>query len=440
MNRFALDSFYNFFQGALILQALLFFCIYLLYKKKEFLYYSLYLFLLAAYYLINASEILMDIPIGDPVIHLLLKYLNMPLVMLFNIFYLLFITSFLGLGEYRHIYAVIRTIISIIVLSLIVYILLRYLNQPVVIVLNIINLIGLIGGLLLFFLIIRQKLPYGSYVAAGMLLYIIGSIASVIAVISNRNNPDGTLVEYPLFFVKLGVLADTFLYFIALIGKWIDTEKSVALLALERELAVEKERNRIKKDLHDELGASLSGISMYSHLAKEQLRSNHSAEIERSLNIMQHSSAQMIDKLNDIVWLVNPEQDSLQNLVIRLEEYATDMAAVKNMQVKIILPEKMADIILPVESRRNIYLFCKEAINNAVKYSNATLLELTVKEVDGKLEFSVSDNGKGFDAEMVRRGNGLENMQKRADEIGARLVLQSKENKGTAVYLQCKIT
>ena len=63
---------------------------------------------------------------------------------------------------------------------------------------------------------------------------------------------------------------------------------------------------------------------------------------------------------------------------------------------------------LPVESRRNIYLFCKEAINNAVKYSNGTWLDLTIKEVDDKLEFSVSDNGKGFDADNVKHGNGLE--------------------------------
>ena len=155
---------------------------------------------------------------------------------------------------------------------------------------------------------------------------------------------------------------------------------------------------------------------------------------------MQQSSAQMVDKLNDIVWLINPEQDPLQKLLARLEEYATDMAAIKNIQVKINVPEKIADIDLPVESRRNIYLFCKEAINNAVKYSNASLLELIIKETEGKLEFSVKDNGKGFDAVMVRRGNGLENMQKRADEIGARLVLQSKENEGASVSLQCKIT
>jgi signal transduction histidine kinase len=208
-------------------------------------------------------------------------------------------------------------------------------------------------------------------------------------------------------------------------------------MELQSQQAVLSERLRISSELHDEVGATLSGISMYSHLTKEQMKTGQTAEIEKSLNVMQQSSAQMVDKLNDIVWLINPEQDSLQKMIERLEEYTTNMAVVRNMQVRISVPEKIADINLPVENRRNIYLFCKEAINNAVKYSNGTLLNLTVKEADDKLEFSVSDNGKGFDAVMVRRGNGLENMQKRADEIGAKLVVQSKENGGVSVSMQC---
>src|SRR5207344_983743 len=104
-------------------------------------------------------------------------------------------------------------------------------------------------------------------------------------------------------------------------------------------------------------------------------------------------------------------------------EYARDMAAIKNMQVKVNVPNHLHERSLPMESRRNIYLFCKEAINNAVKYSNGTLLELNVKETNGILEFSVSDNGKGFDPEIIKRGNGLDNMQKRADEIGAKLIV-----------------
>jgi signal transduction histidine kinase len=273
-----------------------------------------------------------------------------------------------------------------------------------------------------------------------MLLYIIGSIGSVIAVMVIKKIPGSLFAEHTLFFVKLGVLADMFLYFIALIGKWIDTEKSIALMELEKELAVEKERSRIRRDLHDELGSSLSGIYMYSHLSAEQIKTHQMIEAKKSLNIIQQSAGEMVNRLNDIVWLINPEQDSLQKLIERLEEYARDMAVIKNMQVKITVPDKIAKLNLPIDNRRNIYLFCKEAINNAVKYSQGSLLELTLRKVDNKLEFSVRDNGKGFDAVMVKRGNGLENMQKRADEIGAKLILQSTLNEGASLSLQCEIT
>ena len=208
----------------------------------------------------------------------------------------------------------------------------------------------------------------------------------------------------------------------------------------EREKAILSERTRLGQDLHDELGATLSGISMYSHLTKEQMKHAQTAEVEKSLNIMQHSASEMVNKLNDIVWLINPGQDTLQKLVHRLEEYAGEMAAIKDMKVKIIVPEIFSEQSLPVESRRNIYLFCKEVINNAVKYSEASLLELTVKENNKILEISISDNGKGFDAEKVKRGNGLDNMQKRATELGADFNLQSKPDEGCLISLKVKIT
>lgn len=199
-------------------------------------------------------------------------------------------------------------------------------------------------------------------------------------------------------------------------------------------------RTKISRDLHDEIGSTLSGIFMYSHLTKEQIKNAQTSEVEKSLNIIQQSAGEMVNKLNDIVWFINPKQDSLQKLVQRLEEYANDMSMIKKMQVRVSIPASLTKQSLPLESRRNIYLFCKEAINNAVKYSNATLLELTIKEMDNELEFSVEDNGKGFDTQLIKRGNGLENMQKRADEIGAKFILQSKPDGGCVVSMQTKIT
>jgi len=210
---------------------------------------------------------------------------------------------------------------------------------------------------------------------------------------------------------------------------------------LQNQQKVLNERLRISRELHDEVGSTLTGIAMYSYLTKEQVKAAKTEEVEKSLNNIQQSAGEMVGKLNDIVWLVNPEKDSLQKLIERLEEYADNIAMVKNIEVKIDVPDKLAAINLPVEGRRDIYLFCKEAINNAVKYSNASLIELTMKELDNKkIEFLIHDNGKGFDAATVKKGNGLVNMEQRAADINGIFSLQSATGQGTIISLICKIT
>ena len=124
----------------------------------------------------------------------------------------------------------------------------------------------------------------------------------------------------------------------------------------------------------------------------------------------------------------------------KLEEYAMEMATVKKIKVHVDAPESLAELELPVESRHNIYLLGKEAINNAIKYSYASLLELSVHQCDHVIEFTIRDNGKGFDMATVKKGNGLINMHKRADEVGAKLSVKSVPQEGTVILLQCKIT
>lgn len=199
-------------------------------------------------------------------------------------------------------------------------------------------------------------------------------------------------------------------------------------------------RTNISRDLHDEVGATLSGISMYSHLTKEQVKNNQFTEIERSLNIIQQSAGDMVEKLSDIVWAINPAHDSLKNLIQKIEEYATDMAVVKKIKVNSVMPAHISEIKIPVHIRQNIYLLFKEALNNAVKYSNASLIEFGVISADHYIKFWVVDNGKGFDPAAIRKGNGLVNMQKRAEEIGAILLVSPAEGGGTVISLRHKIT
>ncbi len=199
-------------------------------------------------------------------------------------------------------------------------------------------------------------------------------------------------------------------------------------------------RTKISQDLHDEIGATLSGISMYTHLAKEQIRAVHLSEVEKSLDVMQQSAGEMVNKLNDIVWLINPQKDSLKKLLEKLEEYAASIATAKNMKVRINIPQHVNEVKLSMETRRNIYLLYKEAINNAVKYSGASLLELNVYSFDHSIELTLEDNGRGFNSDTVKKGNGMQNMQIRAEEIRAEFALTSNPGGGTTVSLKYKIT
>ena len=210
---------------------------------------------------------------------------------------------------------------------------------------------------------------------------------------------------------------------------------------LQNQQEVLRERLRISRELHDEVGSTLSGIAMYSHLTREQIKAAKTQEVEKSLNNIQQSAGEMVTKLGDIVWLVNPEKDSMHNLIERLEQYAEQMAMIKDMNVKISVSPRLANINLPVDTRRNIYLFCKEAINNAVKYSDASILELTINENENRrIEISISDNGKGFDSMHVKKGNGLANMKLRAREIGGEYILRSMPQQGTRISLTLKFT
>jgi len=204
--------------------------------------------------------------------------------------------------------------------------------------------------------------------------------------------------------------------------------------------ALLNERLRISRDLHDEVGATLSGIAMYSHVAKEQMKNSDNLEAEHSLDIMQKSAGEMVTKLSDIVWLINPDQDTIQQLLDRLEEYAKQMASANNLVIKTDISPTISDFHLPLEARRNIYLFCKEAINNAVKYSKGQVIELQVLEETDSLHFSVIDDGIGFDELTVKRGNGIGNMKTRAEEIGALFLLKSKSGSGTRIELQYELS
>lgn len=209
---------------------------------------------------------------------------------------------------------------------------------------------------------------------------------------------------------------------------------------IQSQKALIEQRKNISRDLHDEIGATLSGIAMYSHMVKSSLDKNNTDMAVQSANIIQESSTEMVHKLNDIVWLIKPQNETMEALFERLKNYTTEICATKNIVPEIKVTPEAASNTPPLDKRKNIYLICKEAINNAVKYSGATELAVHFIGKEKWLHIIVKDNGQGFNPDSNKNGNGLTNMRDRAEQIDGILNINTAPGIGCRVELQLKIT
>ena len=203
-------------------------------------------------------------------------------------------------------------------------------------------------------------------------------------------------------------------------------------------IKIQKLRNKIASDLHDDVGSTLSSISIMSDLLQSQLdNSSRSEQMIRTIGANAHT---MLDSMDDIIWSVNPANDKFQNLALRVREYAIPLFEMKNIRFSIDAPEEMNALQMPMDVRRNLYLIAKEAVNNLVKYSHASQADISFGYAYNALTMSVKDNGQGFDLENAKRNrNGLVNMRQRAEQIHGTLTINSEIGKGTCVTLQVKI-
>jgi len=227
--------------------------------------------------------------------------------------------------------------------------------------------------------------------------------------------------DFPFVFVKLGILAELFYFNMAIFLKWHWQEKELALQQLQTALEVERVKTRISAELHDDVGSMLSGISMYSHMAIQQAGMKDELAVRDSLQTIQQSSDEMVNRLKDMVWFNKQGAGSVTAMVERLKEYAAMMCRAKGIELKMEITSALNGLNLPEEIVYNIYLVGKEAVNNAVKYSGATELVIRTSISKGQLALAVSDNGKGFNPEAGYAGNGINNMKKRAEETGGQL-------------------
>jgi signal transduction histidine kinase len=285
--------------------------------------------------------------------------------------------------------------------------------------------------------LVTRRLPLTSiYVIGSGLLLAFASAGFIDRLfISQRSHPE----SYYLAYIEMGIVCEFLFLNYGLIYKTKMLQKEKMKLEVEQQIKLYQQRMRISSDLHDEIGATLSGIALYTQLTKTQIQSQQTKEVEQSLDRMQQSATEMVHKLSDIVWAVNPAKDSLQELWQKLDDYAREIASAKNIKVlnEVALP--VSEIRFSMEERKNIYLLLKEGINNAAKYSNCSSLKLNVASKNGHITFTICDNGKGFDLDSSQKGNGLLFMNHRAKELNAQLLIESAPDTGTTLQLILKI-
>lgn len=199
-------------------------------------------------------------------------------------------------------------------------------------------------------------------------------------------------------------------------------------------LQLEQVRRTISSDLHDEIGSTISSINIYSELAKAE-RDN-----EPYLNLIQENTRDVINKLDDLVWSINPKNDSMEQLVARMRLFAEPILAGAGIQVQFVIDPAIMGIELPLARKRNLYLMFKELVNNVVKHSRARTCVVELNLNKGKLSLFVKDDGIGIaNAQPIQGRSGMFNLRDRATYSKASFVLQTMETGGTLAAISMPV-
>ncbi len=194
------------------------------------------------------------------------------------------------------------------------------------------------------------------------------------------------------------------------------------------------ERNRIARELHDDIGAELTRITILS----QSLQQNRDLEagIQVKLKKIADTGKKVLGSIGEIIWTMNPQKDNLDGLAAYIRRFVTDYFETNDIDLQIEFPNEIPASAIRDEYRRNVFLVVKEAISNISKYSKATRVRLTLNIGEKLAAFEITDNGTGFSvSEKERHGNGLRNMQQRMKDIGGTFLITSEKDIGTSIRL-----
>jgi signal transduction histidine kinase/tetratricopeptide (TPR) repeat protein len=192
----------------------------------------------------------------------------------------------------------------------------------------------------------------------------------------------------------------------------------------------EKERARMAKDIHDDLGSGLSKIKFLTELVSEE-----SADKESNLQAISETSNKLLENMRDLIWALNPENTTLDNLIARIREYSSDYVDGFPIDITLHFPDSIPSLQISKSANRNLFLTLKECLQNAMKHAKATNLVVELTLDDGCFKLWIRDNGQGFDTSTIVSGNGLHNLNYRMKNIGGSFQIRSSKDNGTEICL-----
>lgn len=416
--------------------------------KPEFLYNALYsfcMFLLVIFNSIVPKQL-------NSFTNFYYSYLDFFLLVSGTVFYIRFIRKFLDTNlKYKLLDTLLKYGELLIILFLIIY---SYLNfftssyQPQYYLENIVKFLILAVGVMFILLALRLKDRLFNYIASGNAMLVLFSVVSLIFII--YPSPIIKIYTSPIFYYDVGIVLELFFFLLGLTYKnrselitGIKEQEELKLEAKKQEFetqiavikAQQEERNRISADMHDDLGAGMTTISLYSELAKGKLKNNPLPEIDK----ISSSANELLNKMNAIIWSMSSSNDTLSNLIAYIRIYALEYFENTGINCKISIPENLPNVEVVGEIRRNVFMVVKEALNNILKHAKATEVSITLTRVEDGLTLYIHDNGRGINLDNLRQfGNGLKNMKKRMQDIEVDFSIENKN--GTLIILHRKIT
>lgn len=245
-----------------------------------------------------------------------------------------------------------------------------------------------------------------------------------------------------------GVAFALFRYRLARVREVQMALESLSRSRAERLAELHRVRTRIATDLHDDIGSSLTQIAVLSEVARNHAAVLESDGISTKLESIKRVSRELVESMSDVVWAINPNKDTLSDLVQRMRRFGSDYCSARNIRFSLGAPSSEEKIPLGANIRREIFAIFKEAVNNAVKYAECENVKADLWFENDKLLLKIFDDGQGFDTKTTLSpefspdlgGNGLVNMQRRASDLGGSCKIDSTIGSGTSIFISVPLS